>query len=98
MNFDEWRDTLRKDPLAAEKILDEQRNQGKEFVVYHEGLLFASVCSSLGKEETEQRMSGVLCGTTGGWMFSDQDFEEGKPNPVPCNEWPETHLHYLFVC
>lgn len=69
-----------------------------EFVIYSEGLFFASVCSSLSKEEVESRMRVTLCGTRNGWNLSLQSFKSGESNPCPCDKQPDTHQHYLFEC
>ena len=71
---------------------------GNDFVVYSEGLFYASVCSSLPTEEVEKRMKERLCGTHNGWSRSEDKFADGHDNPCPCNHQPETHKHYLFVC
>ena len=88
-----------KDYQAWERELTAEREQGEEFVVYAEGLLYASVCSSLPQEEVIQRMGHVTSGTQAGWVFSDHSaFASGQPNPCPCDKKPETHKHYLFNC
>lgn len=70
----------------------------QDFVIYGEGLFYASVCSNLPAEEVAARMHAHLCGTTKGWTPSDeQAFANGEPNPSPCNVWPATHTHYLFA-
>ena len=70
-----------------------------EFVVYSEGLCFASVCSSLGAERTAHRMrSESPSGTENGWCLANEAFASGEPNPCPCNHYPKTHKHYLFEC
>ncbi len=67
-----------------------------EFVVYSDGIVYQSVCSSLGDEETLQRMQGTVSGTSNGWQFAKEPFRNGEPNPCPCDQHPETHKHYLF--
>ena len=74
------------------------REEGADFMVYTEGLCYASVCSSLAQAEVVARMRRRPCGTTGGWVLSDhKEFAEGKPNPCPCEQHPKTHKHYLFA-
>ena len=68
-----------------------------EFVVYIEGLCFASVCSSLSQQEVEAKMKMHLCGTSTGWILDSEPFNNGMPNPSPCDQQPETHKHYLFA-
>ena len=72
--------------------------EGEDFVVYGEGLIYASVCSSLAQDEVVARMHRRLCGTHAGWGLSDKAFKTGEPNPCPCDNQPETHKHYLFEC
>lgn len=70
-----------------------------EFTVYAEGLFYASVCSSLTKEQTQDRMAARPSGTSFGWQLSeDEKFANGQPNPCPCDQQPDTHTHYLFEC
>lgn len=89
---------------ASQEVIEmmEQRERveeesGDSFVIYSEGLLFASVCSSLKKEEVERRMARIPCGTTNGWTLSSKDFNNGSPNGCPCDQKPTTHHHYLFA-
>lgn len=70
---------------------------GDEFFVAHEGLCFATVCSSLGSEETAKRMKAIPCGTRRGWELSEESFSDDSPNPCQCPKHP-THMHYLFAC
>ena len=70
------------------------------FVIYTEGLCFASVCSSLPQNEVEAKMRRVPSGTNSGWKFAHDHptFSSGESNPCPCNEHPLTHKHFLFAC
>ena len=72
--------------------------EGDEFVVYSEGLVNASVCSSLGLKETVDRMGRRLNGVNGWYLSEDKEFAAGQPNPCPCDRNPKTHQHYLFHC
>jgi len=84
-------------PEALEAAIKEP--QGEDFVMYAQGLFMASVCSSLNKEETINRMASIPSGTTAGWIFCDNEtFRTDEPNPCPCNDKPDTHKHYLFEC
>ena len=83
---------------ALELVLQSERDQGDEFVIYSEGPLSASVCSSLDKDEVITRMAKITCGTTTGWVFADEPFATGETNPCLCNQNPQTHHHYLFHC
>ena len=70
-----------------------------DFLIYAEGLVSASVCSSLPQEEVEKRMAAQMCGTASGWVLSKAPtFRQGQPNPCPCERNPATHKHYLFEC
>ena len=72
----------------------------RDFTVYAEGLCYASVCTSLPREEVESRMNRERPpGTELGWRISDEPtFKGGEPNPCPCHDQPDTHRHYLMVC
>ena len=73
--------------------------QGPDFQVYSEGLFVTSVCSSLDQEATVARMATIPSGIRAGWVLSeDETFRTGEPNPCPCEDKPETHMHYLFNC
>lgn len=70
-----------------------------DFTIYGLGIVCASVCSSLPREEVERRMAAEETGLDHGWFPSkDKAFRTGQPNPCPCNSHPETHTHYLFNC
>lgn len=70
-----------------------------DFEVISEGLVSATVCSSLPREEVNERMARHFTGISSGWTPADEPtFSNGTPNPGPCNENPETHTHYLFHC
>lgn len=83
-------------PEALEQAI--KRDESDDFVVYGEGLLYASVCSSFSQEIVIERMSRRICGTTNGWQFSEETFKGGESNPCPCSDNPETHQHFLFIC
>ena len=75
-----------------------QKAEGDDFKVYSMGLLYSSVCSSLGDVQTVQRMKSLPSGTTGGYSLAEEEvFATGEANPCPCNKRPETHQHYLFT-
>ena len=83
-------------PEKLEKAITQEEDE--DFVVYAEGLLYLSVCSSLPQEEVEARMHRRISGASGGWTLAEKLFRWGEPNPCPCDMKPETHKHYLFVC
>ncbi len=78
------------------------KDKGNEVIPYSVGPLSASVCAdnSLTPDEVERIFNLVSpSGTTNGWKISeDTYFAQGKPNPCPCDQHPETRKHYLFEC
>ncbi len=70
--------------------------------VYTFGVCHMSVCAPKDMERDEVRRLANLKHPTGlkhTWEFSNNPkFATGQPNPCPCNEHPETRLHYLMVC
>lgn len=71
----------------------------KPFDAYAVGLCEASVCSSLGKAETRARLNRQRpTGIKSRWRLAKESFATGEPNPHPCENFPETHNHYLFDC
>ena len=84
-----------KDILAK---IEEVDSDPEVFVVYREGICYASVCSSLGMESTVKRMRTRPSGITHGWQLADKPFRTGESNPCPCDQQPKTHMHYLFEC
>ena len=71
-----------------------------EFVVYAEGLCFASVCTRLSDQQAAARMpeaGGDLV-----WRIAEQPFRAGTPDEVPngspCPQHPLTNRHLLFEC
>ena len=88
---------------ASQELIEmmEQREHveeeaGDAFAIIREGMLSATVCSSLEKGEVERMMAKIPCGTTNGWALADRAFNDGSPNGRPCERKPETHSHYLF--
>src|SRR5690348_2284709 len=70
-----------------------------DFTVYSNGLWHCSVCTTLSPEEATNRVNLVNpTGTSGKWAITEPAFNDGTPNPCPCNDWPETHIHILFTC
>lgn len=85
--------------LGKQQKGEEVSENTHDFVVYSYGLVSASVCSSLGPEETARRLNEQYpTGLDHPWMLAEEPFRTGEPNPCPCNETPETHKHYLFTC
>lgn len=73
------------------------RVAGDDLTVYHEGLCYASVCTSLTDEQADAMMATRPCGTTGGWRRSaDTHFAGGEPHPAPCDRDPDTRRHLLY--
>lgn len=57
------------------------------------------VCSSLSLEETTARLNEERpTGIPPQWELSDGTFFDGTENPCACDDYPETHTHYLFIC
>ena len=84
-------------PEALEAAITAE--EGDDFTIYSEGLVNASVCSSLGLEETVARMQRRISGTDAGFILSEnKNFSTGQTNPCPCERNPKTHQHYLFHC
>jgi hypothetical protein len=69
----------------------------KDFEIYSTGIVYCSVCSSLGLEETLSRVN-LEDPTRAGWELAPEPFRTGEPNPHPCENHPTTHKHYLFQC
>ncbi len=69
-----------------------------EFVVYRQGLCFASVCSSLPEHEAIARMEGIPSGTSHGWSLADEPVNGHTSNIIPCDTKPQSHKHFLFSC
>ncbi|KKK94562.1 hypothetical protein LCGC14_2681600 [marine sediment metagenome] len=68
------------------------------FVAYSVGLCCASICTSLPLDETTKRLNSECPTGVGPWEKANEGFRTGETNPCPCNENPETHKHYLFIC
>jgi hypothetical protein len=70
-----------------------------EFKIYSHGPLYMSVCTSLSPEEATIRANkDNPTEIDSQWRIHTGEFRNGEPNPCPCNDHPETHKHYLFVC
>lgn len=69
--------------------------------VYTIGLCSASVCASKDMliEEVTRQLNLMHPTGVGPWLLSgDETFSGGQPHPCPCNDKPQTHMHYLFHC
>lgn len=74
-------------------------NTMEDFVIYSGGICFCSVCSRLSLEETTKRVNNENpTGISSNWQLSERNFDSGETNPCACNDYPETHKHYLFEC
>lgn len=65
------------------------------------GLLYASTCAPYTATiEDVRRWLNRECptGLAGGWVPSGKTFSGGEPNPCPCEEHPDTHIHRLWNC
>lgn len=68
-----------------------------DVTVYQEGLLYASVCTTLDNAATDAAMAARPAGTSNGWSRSaDTTFTGGEPNPCPCDREPEVRRHVLY--
>lgn len=67
-----------------------------DFTVYAEGIVYASVCSSLPLKETLERLRRKHSSAVEPWVLADERFRSGEENPGPCDKYPPTHRHYLF--
>lgn len=67
-----------------------------DFTAYSLGEREASVCSSLPRDEIEERMNIVNpTGPLGKWKVSGPEPKKGgPPNPHNCLTNPDTHKHY----
>ena len=71
----------------------------RDFEIYSDGLVYISVCSNLGLDETLRRVNiEHPTGISSKWRLSSEGFRTGEPNPCACDTDPETHKHYLFSC
>ena len=52
------------------------------------------------RAEVERQINAAHpTGISSRWRFSaDKTFASGQPNPGPCNDKPETHVHRLMEC
>lgn len=75
-------------------------SDGRDFWVYAMGVVCTSICTSLTPEEATERLNREHpTGVSSRWEVSeDKTFADGRPNPSPCPDHPDTHKHYLFSC
>lgn len=76
------------------------RATGQEFHAYSVGPMAASVCTTLSLEAATARLNAEHpTGIDSQWQPDPApEFRAGQPNPCPCEQEPETHKHYLFLC
>ena len=85
--------------MSEEEIVTETVAPTPDFKVYANGLCYASVCTSLTPEAATERINRENpTGVSSQWALHNGPFRTGEPNPTPCETFPETHKHYLFVC
>jgi len=69
------------------------------FKVYASGVCSMSVCADnqLSVDEIEM-LANIYCPTEteSEWEISKDKFRDGKDNPCPCDQNPDTHKHYLL--
>jgi hypothetical protein len=85
---------------AEERARREAELRPRPVTLYAAGLVHASVCTSRSDAETLAYVDDIHpTGLERGWAISDDPaFADGKPNPSPCEHYPETHRHVLLVC
>jgi hypothetical protein len=73
----------------------------RSFSAYEVGIVHASVCADNNlpiAEVTKMLNKEYPTGISSPWEHSPEKFEDGSPNPNPCNEYPGERTHYLFNC
>lgn len=69
-----------------------------EFIVYSEGICFASVCTTMTTEDAEKEINKRRpTGIHSGWKLSKEAFASGHANPCQCDT-DSTRRHMLFNC
>ncbi len=69
-----------------------------KFEVYGIGIVCASVCSNLSKDETSKRLNREHpTGISSQWRLSGDNFGDGGKNPHTCEQDADCK-HYLFNC
>lgn len=67
--------------------------------IYSQGLCHASVCVPKDMPREEILRHVPPSGTQHGWRIAEApNFKGGEPNPCPCNDHPDSRLHYLLEC
>lgn len=70
-----------------------------DFLVYAEGPVMSSACTSLNDEDAVERMNARHpTGISSQWRIADEPFKDGTPNGCKCHDYPDTHRHLLFNC
>ena len=70
--------------------------------IYAEGFINLSVCAP--KDMPVDKVTAAVnkerpSGGTYPWTLSENEtFSGGEPHPCPCNDKPDTNIHYLFHC
>lgn len=71
------------------------------FEVYHEGLFHMSACTNLRTKKAAEEAAALYVfpsGTSHGWRITEKKFRTGEKNGCPCDQHPETRVHWLFTC
>lgn len=92
---------LRKQAKRNNRQMPEKRMPDSyKLYCYAEGICCSSVCTSLEPKEAERVMNQLYpTGIGSKWKISkDKTFKTGEANGCACEDKPETHKHYLFVC
>lgn len=78
--------------LVYRSLVGAPAQRTDEFHMLHVGSLAVVVaCTSLPDEEAVARARAAPSGTSGGWVRSRK-----HPEPLACEEWPDTHRHLIF--
>ncbi len=76
------------------------KSEMEKITVYASGIVCMAVCVEVKtqREEIEREANRQLpTGIKSLWEITDESFDEGNPNPCPCNDSPG-RLHYLLHC
>jgi hypothetical protein len=83
--------------MSAPKQLETERI----YCIGSPGLVSVGVCApkDTPREDIEAWVNGEHpTGISSPWAVSDEAFAGGEANPCPCDQEPETRLHYLLTC
>jgi hypothetical protein len=71
----------------------------EELDIFWISYVFCFVCTNIEDQKRIEELTNQKRHTDVHWMISPvKHFANGKSNPYPCEEKPETHKHYLMEC